>query len=79
MAFMESAVVVYLQRALAITPDELFPLRSADVVGSLGAIEVGREAATLVMLVAIGCLAGRRWADRLAWTAVAFGIWDIGY
>jgi hypothetical protein len=79
MSFMESAVVVYLQRALAITPDRLFPLASEDVVGSLGAIEVGREAATLVMLVAIGCLAGRRWVDRLAWTAVAFGIWDIGY
>lgn len=79
MSFMESAVVVYLQRALAITPDELFPLRSADVVGNLAAIEVGREAATLVMLVAIGFLAGRRWVDRLAWTAVAFGIWDIGY
>ena len=79
MSFMESAVVVYLQRALTITPDELFPLRSSDVVGSLGAIEVGREAATLVMLVAVGCLAGRRWVDRLAWTAVAFGVWDIGY
>jgi hypothetical protein len=79
MAFVESAVVVYLQRALAITPDQLFPLRSADVVGSLGAIEVGREGATLVMLVAVGCLAGRRWVDRLAWTAVAFGVWDIGY
>jgi hypothetical protein len=79
MAFMESAVVVYLQRALAITPDELFPLRSADVVGSLAGIEVGREAATVVMLIAIGHLAGRRLVDRLAWTAVAFGIWDIGY
>jgi hypothetical protein len=31
------------------------------------------------MLVAVGCLAGRRWVDRLAWTAVAFGVWDIGY
>jgi hypothetical protein len=79
MAFMESAVVVYLQRALAITPDQLFPLRRADVVGDLGGIEVGREAATLVMLTAIGRLAGRSWLDRLAWTAVAFGIWDIGY
>lgn len=79
MALMESAVVVYLQRALAITPDELFPLRSADVVGSLAAIEVGREAATLVMLVAVGCIAGRHRADRLAWTAVAFGVWDVGY
>jgi len=79
MSFVESAAVVYLQRALAINPDELFPLRSADVAGSLAAIEVGREAATLAMLVAVGCLAGRGWVERLAWTAVAFGVWDIGY
>jgi hypothetical protein len=79
MAYVESACVVYLQRALSITPDQLFPLRGPDVVGSLAAIEVGREFATLVMLVALGCLVGRRWIDRLAWTAVAFGVWDIGY
>jgi hypothetical protein len=79
MAYLEAAVVVYLQRALAITPDHLFPLRGSDVVGSLAAIEVGREFATLVMLAGIGVLAGRRWIDRLAWTAVAFGIWDIAY
>lgn len=79
MAYMESAVVVYLQRALAMTPDQLFPLRGPDVVGDLAAIEVGREFATLVMLAAFGCLVGRRWVDRLAWTAVAFGIWDLFY
>jgi hypothetical protein len=79
MAYLESAVVVYLRRALEITPDDLFPLRGQDVVGNLAAIEVGREFATLVMLAAIGCLAGRRWVDRLAWTAVAFGAWDIAY
>jgi len=79
MAYVESACVVYLQRALSITPDQLFPLRGPDIVGSLAAIEVGREFATLVMLVTLGCLVGRRWVDRLAWTAVAFGVWDIGY
>lgn len=79
MAYLESAAVVYLQRALAITPDQLFPLRGPDVVGDLAAIEVGREFATLVMLAALGCVAGRRWLDRLAWTAVAFGVWDIAY
>ncbi len=79
MAYMESAVVVYLQRALGITPDGLFPLREAETVGNLAVIEVGREFATLVMLVAVGCFVGRRWVDRLAWTAVAFGVWDIGY
>ena len=79
MAYLESAVVVYLQRALDISPDHLFPLSRPDMVGDLAAIEVGRELATIVMLVGVGCLAGRRWVDRLAWTAVAFGVWDIGY
>jgi hypothetical protein len=79
MAYVESACVVYLQRALSIDPDQLFPLRRADVVGNLVAIEVGREFVTLVLLVWIGCVFGRRWVDRLAWTAVAFGAWDIAY
>jgi hypothetical protein len=79
MAYVESASVVYLQRALSISPDRLFPLRGPDIVGSLAAIEVGRELATLVMLASIGCLAGKSWVDRLAWTAVAFGVWDIAY
>ena len=79
MAYLESAVVVYLQRALAITPDQLFPLRGPDMVGDLAAIEVGREFATVVMLAAVGCLVGWKWLDRLAWTAVAFGVWDICY
>ena len=79
MAYLESAVVVYLQRALAITPDQLFPLRGPDVAGNLVAIEGGREFATLVMLAGIGCLAGRTWLGRLAGVAVAFGVWDIFY
>jgi hypothetical protein len=79
MAYLEAAVVVYLQHAIGITPDELFPLRSAELVGDFAAIEIGREVATLVMLSAAGWLAGRCWIDRLAWTAVAFGAWDIAY
>jgi hypothetical protein len=57
----------------------LFPLRDPGAVGDLAAIEVGREAATLVMLAAVGWLAGRSGLERLAWTAVAFGTWDILY
>jgi hypothetical protein len=79
MAYVEGAVVVYLQRAIGMTPAQLFPLQRADAMGSLAAIEVGREAATIVMLATVGGLAGRRWVDRLAWTAVAFGVWDIFY
>jgi hypothetical protein len=79
MAYIESACVVYLQRALSITPDTLFPLRSPDAVGDLAAMEVGREVATLVLLAAAGWLVGRNWQTRLAWAGVAFGIWDIAY
>jgi len=79
MAFLESAVVVYLQRALGIDPRALFPVRDPALTGDLALIEVGREAATLVMLVAVGWLAGRSGLERLAWTAVAFGTWDILY
>jgi hypothetical protein len=79
MAYVESAAVVYLQRAQSISPEHLFPLQSPQVLGNLAGIEVGREAATLFMLATVGILAGRRWLDRLAWCAVAFGIWDIGY
>jgi len=79
MAFLESAVVVYLQRALTIDPTALFPVRDPALTGDLALIEVGREAATLVMLGAVGWLAGRSGLERLAWTAVAFGTWDILY
>ncbi len=79
MAYLESAVVVYLQRALSMTPSTLFPLRDQATLGGLGAIEVGREVATIVMLAAIGWLAGKTSLERMAWTSVAFGIWDIGY
>ncbi|MGZ6214446.1 MAG: hypothetical protein ACXWMG_05790, partial [Candidatus Limnocylindria bacterium] len=44
-----------------------------------GWIEVGREGATLVMIGAVGWIAGRSPLERLAWAGVVFGIWDIGY
>lgn len=79
MAFFESAVVLYLERALKISPETIFPLMNQKSLGGLGSIELGREAATLVMLATVGWLTGRSGLERLAWSAVAFGIWDIGY
>ncbi len=79
MGYLESAVVVYLRAALGIDPGSLGPLPQSDMAVDFGAIEVGREAATLVMLAAVGWIAGRRPLERLAWVAVAFGIWDISY
>jgi hypothetical protein len=78
--YVEAAVVVYLRRALGLEPGPLFPVREASAATSgLVAIELGRELATIVMLAGIGWATGRRGLDRLAWSAVAFGAWDIAY
>jgi hypothetical protein len=45
----------------------------------LGPPGVARELATLVMIAAVGWLAGRGGVERLAWAAVAFGAWDVVY
>lgn len=79
MAYVEAAVVVYLQRALSIDSQGLFPLREPASLGSFGPMEFGREAATLVMLCAVGWLGGRGGLERLAWASVAFGLWDVFY
>lgn len=79
MAYLESACVAYLQKALGIVPTRLFPVLDPADLGGFAAIEVGREAATLVMLWSLGWLLGRSGVERLAWTSIAFGVWDIAY
>lgn len=79
MAYVEAAVVVYLERALGADVGDVFPIRPITEAGGLAAIETGREAATLVMIGAVGIIAGRSRLERLAWAAVVFGAWDIGY
>lgn len=79
MAYLESAVVVYLQAALDAHVGVIFPLRPIEDVATLAVIEVGREAATLVMIAALGTLVGGTGLERLAWAAVVFGTWDIAY
>jgi hypothetical protein len=79
MAYLEAAVVVYLQLALGAQVGAIFPLRPASEAGSLVAIEAGREAATLVMIATVGLLVGRTRLERVAWSAVVVGVWDIGY
>src|SRR6266498_4041302 len=74
MAWVESAVVYYLRTMIdRIEPHQPNPL---PVVGNLGHVELAREAATMLMLLTVGILAGRNWRSRLGYTAVAFGAWD---
>lgn len=77
MAFLEAACVYYLRAMVhRLEPYQPNPL---PIVGVLGTVEVLREAATLAMIAAVGALAGHTWRTRLGYTAIAFGVWDIGY
>jgi hypothetical protein len=77
MAWIESATVYYLRVMVdRIEPYQANPL---PIQGILGQVELVREAATLVMLAAVGALAGRTAHTRIAYTAIAFGAWDIFY
>jgi hypothetical protein len=77
MAWVEAASVYYLRAMVdRIEPYQENPL---PIRGILGEVELVREAATLVMLLTLGMLAGRTWPRRLGYTAIAFGVWDIFY
>lgn len=76
MAFLESAVVVYL-RALYYPEGFNFPLEP--IAPRIALTEILREFATLVMLLAPGALLSRKRLDRFAWFCICFGIWDIFY
>jgi hypothetical protein len=77
MAWVESAVVFYLRSMIdRIEPYQPNPL---PVIGGFASVELPREFATLVMLFAVGFLAGRTWRARIGYAAVAFGVWDIFY
>jgi len=67
-------------------PDELFPLLTLDQLRAAGTqqthtlvTEVGREAATLVMLAAIALAVARNAGEWAAAFVVAFGVWDIAF
>ncbi|MBK6776216.1 MAG: hypothetical protein IPG74_10380 [Flavobacteriales bacterium] len=76
MAYLESAVVVYL-RALFFPNGFTFPLPQMD--RSIVITELGRELATVVMLLAPAFMLARRSIERFAWFLFAFGVWDLFY
>ena len=77
MAWVESAVVFYLRSMIGrIEPHQPAPL---PVIGGFALVELPREFATMVMLFAVGFLAGRTWRARIGYAAIAFGVWDIFY
>lgn len=76
MAYAEAAVVAYL-RALYGIHDLLrdVPARPDPFAW----VELGREAATLVMLFAVGQAAGQSRPARWGWFLYAWGVWDLAY
>ena len=76
-AWVESAVVFYLRTHVdRLEPYQANPL---PLIGDLGPVELVRELATMIMLLTVGMLAGKTWRARMAYTALAFGLWDIFY
>jgi len=93
--YVEAAVVVYLRAIYdpirarlhpERRPHELFPLITQKEVANSGpentrriAIEIGREAATMLMLGAVALAAARNLHQWIAAFAIAFGVWDISF
>jgi hypothetical protein len=81
MGYMEAAVVVYLRELYY--PAGFHVLTEAALKAIPRAIlltEVGREVATIVILISVSMLLGRRdWVRRFAYFLFAFALWDITY
>jgi hypothetical protein len=93
--YVEAAVVVYLRaiydpiRARLHPergPNDLFPLITQKELADTGpentrrlAIEIGREAGTMLMLGAVALAVARNLHEWIAAFAIAFGVWDITF
>lgn len=76
MALVEAAVVVYLW-ALYYPEGFAFPLELITVRHFI--VELGREAATIFMLLSVAALIGKRFWEKFAYFVICFGFWDIFY
>lgn len=76
MAYFEAAVVVYL-RELYYPEGFTFPLKILD--NQILIIELFRELATIIMLVTVAAVSGRKFWQRFGYFIILFGIWDIFY
>jgi len=76
MAYLESAIVVYLRDIFY--PDGFqFPIKI--IQDKIAIIEVGREAATIIMLWFITRMASEKFKEQFALFLFSFGVWDIFY
>jgi len=76
MGYFEAALVEYL-RELYYPDGFAFPLREIPTKFLL--IELGRECASILMLMSVAALLGTCFIDRFAGFMYIFGVWDITY
>ncbi len=76
MAFMESAVVIYL-REIYYPEGFAFPLKSIN--NPVAITEILREFSTMIILLSVAIIAGRKNLERFAMFILAFAFWDIFY
>lgn len=76
MGYLETSVVVYLRK---IYYPEGFRFPLTPISPDIAVTEFWREAATIVMLIGIGILAGKNSLQRFAFFIFSFAIWDIFY
>jgi hypothetical protein len=79
--YIEAAVVVYL-RQIFHPEGFIFPLVSFPLTAqsrSMVLVEVGREAATIVLIFCAAYLSGHNRRQRIAYFLIIFAIWDIFY
>ncbi|MEJ2667444.1 MAG: hypothetical protein P8Z81_10155 [Deinococcales bacterium] len=79
MGFLEAVVVLYLRRLLGIGFADVAAAPAGPTWLALRGMELEREAATVVMILAVALLAGRGWRGRLGAFAFVFGVWDLSY
>lgn len=76
MAFLEATVVVYLRQLYY---PEGFNFELKAIPANILAIECLREISTLVILLSVAVIAGKKFSERFAIFLYTFGIWDIFY
>ncbi len=80
-AYIEAAVVVYLREIFHLK-GFTFPLTEFGITAKWGRLlltEVGREAATLVLIFSAAWLFGKNRRQRFAYFMTIFAVWDIFY
>jgi len=78
-ALVEAMIVFYLRRLFGLQYRLTFARADFHYPRAYLGYEQAREAATMVILLGVGYLAGSTWWQRLACWLLAFGVWDIFY